>query len=493
MPSTIQTLDQHIPAWKKLGLKLKDAKDELTVAKGGQGAAGNKKRKLPIEDYAKQSVTPPSSARLAKKSKKSAPSSNKSTVTATQNTISSASVPREQTSSPSPLPKLSSRKNKSVSFAPQTKTEDADSTKDLYNTWLASHLTLDPSYDPSKTSNPALRSITSPSASDPAATVDLTSNDNNKKKREKSKSTTLTQPSNPTGTEPPTPNKATLDYLQTYHTNRAHWKFSKTRQTQLLRSLFPPPPKPTPIPASYFASLHAYLSGLQGQSARSRLRAQALAVREDDEKWVIEDMEAVESKERRKEEYMKEVERVKELLEGLEDEREDREKARSREWWQRVQRRRVAEVALWGVGERDEPDEEKRGREEGVVGSGAGLEPAAGGEGVKKTLGKNGKPKRKRKRRTTGVPDDESSSTSSSSSSEDEDNRKEEMEKGRVVMKAKRVDEDGETSSSGSSSASGSDSGSSDGDGSASESESGSSSHVGESGSGSDSGSDGGE
>ncbi len=491
MPSTVETVEKHVPAWKKLGLKLKNARDKpvIVCVNVGEAVPEENKRKLHIKDYAEQNTAPPLSARPSKKSKKSVSDSNKSTVTAAQNPSSPSSAPQKKGTSPSALQKEPPRKNKSVSFAPQAKTEDADSAKDLYNTWLTSQLASDPSFDPSKTGSPALKSITPTSVSDPTATV-TTSNQHPKKKRKKSKSTALSQPlkapSKPAPVEASSANRAILDYLQTYYTARAHWKFSKTRQTQLLRSFIPRPQKPSLIPPSHLPALHAYLSGLQGPSARSRLRAQALTVREEDEKWLNEDMEVVETKERRKAEYLREVERVKELLKGVEDDREEREKVGSKQFWERVQKRRVAEVVLWSVGEQGKPEEEKekgKGRnEEEITSSGARI--VEGGAGVKRPLGKNGKPKRKRKRRTTGVPDDEiSSSSSSSSSDDDEDSDKEEK---MVATKPTTTAGDIETSSSKSSS--GSDSESSDGGGSSgsSGSESGSGS-----GSGSESGSDG--
>lgn len=478
MPSTVST---HVPAWKKLGLTLKNAKDESAIVNVsvGQTLPENNKRKLPFKDDAEQTTILPPFANPAKKSKKSSSKLSKSTVTVTQDTTIVASAPQETSVSHLAPRKTPLSRTKSVSFAPQTKTEDADSTKDLYNSWLTTQLASDPSFDPSKTGSPALKSITPASVSDPTATATPISNKESKKKRKKSKSTLLSQtskaPSNSARAQSPTLNKATLEYLQAHHANRAEWKFSKIRQTHLLRSLFPPSQKPSLILSSHFPALHAYLSGLQGQSARSRLRAQALAIRDKDEKWLNDDMEAVESRERRKEEYMKEVERVKDLLKGVEDEREDREKVESKEWWEKVQRRRMAEAVLWSVGELDEPAEaearkEQRGKGQETTGNQA--RTIGGRTGEKRPVGKNGKQKRKRKRRTTGVPDDDSSSSSpsssSSSSSSDDDNSDQEE-----TSKGKATDKDSDTSSSEESSSSGSES-ENGGSGSGGESDSGS-------------------
>ena len=476
MPSAVSTAKKHVPAWKKLGLKLKNAKDEPAIVDGDQASPTNKKREIAIEDHSEQIAKALPSEKLIKKSKASASSSSKPAVTVVPNTASPAVAHPENPNSTSTPKKVSASKRKSVSFALHTKTEDADSNKDLYDNWLSSELTSDPSFDPSKIASPALKSITPSSVAEPTGNLERISTKTPKKRSKKSKSTTLVHPFKPSSdanpiAEPSNSNKATLDYLLTYYSNRPAWKFSKIRQTQLLRSLFPPPPRnpssattvtTSQIPSSHLPALHAYLSGLQGRSVRQRLRAQALAVREDDEKPLADaegDMEAVQSIEKRREEYLKEVERVKALLEGVEDQRAEQDMIRDTEWWDKVHRRRIAELVLWSVGEGDLPGEGNRTKEEATK---TNEGSAVGGQGVKRPLGKNGRPKRKRKRRTTGVPDDESSS-SSGSSSDSEDSKKGEGEK-RGVVAERAKPKDGGSSSSGSNSESNSENSSSDGE-----------------------------
>ena len=485
MPSTVETVEtvrRHIPAWKKLGLKLKNANDEAAYVNESQVSSENRVRKPPTEDQVEQALMTPSSTRPAKKSKTSSPDLKKSTSTADQkdNQLDSLPILQEKTALPLALQKAFISKRKSVSFTAQPKVEDGDSVKDLHNSWLVSQLASDPSFDPLKPGGTALKPITAVSSVNPTPNVTSASNTTSKKKRKKSKSTSLLKkskaPSITVSTVNQSSNKATLDYLKAYHTNRSNWKFSKARQTHLLRSLFPSAGTLQTIPSSHLPALQAYLSGLEGQSARSRLREQALTMREEDKKWLDEEMEAVESKERRREEYLKELERVKEALEREEDEREDLEKLENPQWRARMVRRKTAEVVLWSLGEKGSSEETKGVKDKTVTAKAIGAVAVPQVTGQKRPLGKNGKPKRKRKRRTTGVPDDEtSSSSSSSSSSSDDDSEEEKGKEGQVMVKTKVADKDGGASSSepgsGSDSATSSD-GSGSGSGSGSENES---------------------
>ncbi|KAI9658135.1 MAG: hypothetical protein M1831_003980 [Alyxoria varia] len=64
-----------------------------------------------------------------------------------------------------------------------------------------------------------------------------------------------------------------LNYLDSYYISRATWKFNKATQNQLLRDVFT-----DRIPKEYHPALFAYIQGLQGQAARDRLREEAMAV-----------------------------------------------------------------------------------------------------------------------------------------------------------------------------------------------------------------------
>ena len=84
------------------------------------------------------------------------------------------------------------------------------------------------------------------------------SNSKNDKKKQKI--------SNSANTEP-----QYLEYLTQFHTNRASWKFNKAQQINLLKNIF----NVSRIPKDYNEALKAYITGLQGDAARNRLREAA--------------------------------------------------------------------------------------------------------------------------------------------------------------------------------------------------------------------------
>jgi hypothetical protein len=65
-----------------------------------------------------------------------------------------------------------------------------------------------------------------------------------------------------------------LDYLTQFHTTPSEWKFSKNHQTTVLNNVF----NFFRIPASYDAALAAYITGLKGAAARERLGLQARSI-----------------------------------------------------------------------------------------------------------------------------------------------------------------------------------------------------------------------
>ena len=65
-----------------------------------------------------------------------------------------------------------------------------------------------------------------------------------------------------------------LQYLDCYYNRRSTWKFSKIHQTHVLKNIF----HIDHIPPVYDQALFAYVAGLQGQAARSRLKESAQAI-----------------------------------------------------------------------------------------------------------------------------------------------------------------------------------------------------------------------
>lgn len=450
--SEIDATKKHVPAWKKLGLKLKYAKAEPEAEMNGSEPTvqNEKKRKLVSDETT--SCTKTSSKKLKPKSSKISTSIERTAVT--------TSPPREashiEQSSLSPsksiapiTPAAPRPKRKSVTFTPETKTEDGDSIKHLYNTWLASHRAVDPTFDPfAKRANQALKSVVPPaitlpssSSAGPEQTVKT-----KKKKKSKSKSTLLNKqfeskpPKSTTQTSPASIAKddQIRTYIKTHHLSPSNWKFSKSRQNALLRSVF----SLSALPSSYDSALLSYLRGLQGDAAKSRVRKMALQVRADDEVWLKGLEPSEKDKETRRAEYEGAVKRVREMLKRNDELRD--EPLGDEELESRFRKRRRVEVVLWGIGEVEDNSSHPPPMAKDILQ--AKNMDAANGRTAKPnprtpiaTLGRNGKPMRKRKykNRYTDVPDDDddesslSPSSSSSSSSSEDDTRA-----GRVPRKA---------------------------------------------------------
>jgi len=481
---------KHVPAWKKLGLKLKFAKEEPDGVNEihSQATSNGKKRKNSADsEIAVETADAERLTRVPKKSKSK--HENESPCMIVNSDPSSVAQSDDKQSSPLAQQTTPSRKRKSVSFAPEAKTEDGEGVKQVYKKWVEEQIAIDPSFDPSSVSS-ALKPITPPSVRQSSPTSDsLTSasplkpearKSKKPKVRRKKKDKSTTKSSKPSSSSDSTKtDHPALLYLKTYHTDISNWKFSKPHQNHLLKHLF----SLTHIPSSHDPAIVSYLKGLKGTSARSRIRTEALTIREEDQKWLASEPEEGEKmdqetheqcKARRKRDYDAAVARMKAELKAKEDEREEQEwelYGEKQEWEQRVRKRRRAEVVLWGVGEEEEmvedvvalarsaifrpyvapPTIQSKGMGGVETISGTGIakgslgrkivfgddgpqtvnganevntaRPVEGKQSVNSTQGKR-KRKRKRKRRTTGVPDDDSSSESSSSSTDDSEEEK---------------------------------------------------------------------
>ena len=445
----LQPAAQHVPAWKRLGLKLKYAKDApgtTATLDTVHDAEPSKKRKF-VEREAIEAPELIAPTKKAKKPKKSDDDGRNGSVNGSdQKHDESAAINTTEVPSHSSFPigtppakTATLTKRKSVTFAPEAKTTDGDSTKDLYDRWLETQNTADANFDPKKAapaltihsplSKPERSNTPQPLSKEPD---DPTTKTKKKKKKRKSKSTTIkpnkpltSSSKNSSTTSAETPNgqpHPALQYLTAYHTSPNTWKFSKNHQTYLLKHLF----SLSTLPASYSPALRSYLSGLQGRSARQTIREAALKIREEDEMWLSEILakgrETEWEKKRRREEYEAAWKSEKETLEQLEDMREWEGGKKDFEW--RLKKRRRAEEVLRAVGEVETLiAAANKGSESKTTVNGnatAEVNQVTGGINVNGgPLKQPARKKRKRKRRTTGVPDDESSSSSSSSSDSD--------------------------------------------------------------------------
>ncbi|KAL8775080.1 MAG: hypothetical protein Q9209_000559 [Squamulea sp. 1 TL-2023] len=480
MPAAVEA---PIPAWRKLGLKLKNTQEQAAITP--YNAPTSPVKRKPQDDIERNPV---------KKAKKVAAPGNQ---TAQNATVQSSATPRK--------PAL----RKSVSFAAEAKTKDGESAKDLYNSWITSQKSSDPSFDPSFYNQDALKAVTVASidVTDPAPSrisTDPTIKDSQppsppkkkkkKKKRNKSKSTSLvdskstfsstTKPNIRTTTktslfDQPTTHPA-LIYLTTHHTSPTHWKFSKSRSSYLLRHLF----SLAHIPASYTPALESYLQGLRSQNALQSIRQRAQDIRKEDEEWLDdsknfqgwelhlnlpEEEEAAEKGAegeegekgsgevikmddpiKRKEVYLQALNQHKTMLRAREDAKQEAEKDRI--WAMKVTRRKRVEGVLKVLNEHvygnanGPPQDIKSPYDKPSTATGASVKNGitnGNGNGNAKgaangTKQQTGKGKRKRKRRTTGVPDDDSTSSSSSSSSSSSESEPHDDTE-RMSKRAKRI------------------------------------------------------
>ena len=364
---------EHIPAWKKIGLKLKYAKDELGENSVSKVIVTNsKKRKAPTESGFAINVATTDSP--TKKSKEPESTTGKALAIVNDN-AAIATPPNITTSTTSTVEPSTVKRRKSVAFTSETKTQDGESSQQLFQTWHANWVAEDPSFDPS-TISPALKVIAAKPADVTISPQELAkcsppsfpsiSAPKEKKPKKPKKKKIKARPLHPSQSTNNQAEHPALKYLTNYHISRETWKFSKPHQNHLLRHLF----SLSHIPFSYDPALLAYLRGLEGASARSRIRQQALGIRTEDAEWIaseptqahtMENETHEQCVERRRGEYEAAVARVKERLRVQEYEREEKEwemLGGRDEWEWKLKKRRRAEVVLWGVGEKEDKVQE---------------------------------------------------------------------------------------------------------------------------------------
>lgn len=78
-----------------------------------------------------------------------------------------------------------------------------------------------------------------------------------------------------------------IDYLHTYANDRENWKFNKSKQTDLIKNLW----NIYRVPPALDDVLKDYISGLQGQGARARIRGDAQKIIADDKRDILKGFE----------------------------------------------------------------------------------------------------------------------------------------------------------------------------------------------------------
>jgi WKF domain len=310
---------QRVPAWKKLGLRLKLTEEQPTQL--DDNTATNRKRP---RDEDSQNLPEAAGAKhnLRKRMRLDPPNTLPTKSNVTNVKVLSPSLRRD-----------SNGIRKTVSFTSDTKVEDGDSSKSLIADWAAQY--DQPSFSANLPKGPER-------AKEKPSKAKVT-------KSNKSKS-------RPTTKKP----HAALEYLTQFCDSRDTWKFRKNREVWILKHLF----SIDDIPPKYDISLSQYLRGLKPPSACSRIRQEAKEIiRKDCEQYLeytvssgskdgerkVEEVPAdMEDPERRRAYYEDSVRRYKRKLEQHLDEVAEEEL----NWVspERLAKRRRAEILLWATG-----------------------------------------------------------------------------------------------------------------------------------------------
>jgi hypothetical protein len=421
IPSTVNA-QTRIPAWKRLGLKLKS-----------QSTSEPESDSLKQIETSKRKTPDTTDERPTKKSKKS------------------KQLPVQSEEAPI-TPQLV--RKKSVTFTPETKAEDGDSIKQLFNSWVAEQKEQDPAFQLND-STPVFRT---PVPSKVEEEIDPSLDEKERKfkrvkKPKEDKAAGLKAKKQSKIVKPASSSsKPFLQYLRQYSESRDTWKFNKNHQTHLLKHIF----NLEVIPSDHAHFIYEYVRGLQG-GVRTRLRDTALEVKVKDEEGGVAgfpaNMGELDKRQREYDAAMKEYVATMTFAEAL-------------------PKIGYEEGVLLGLSDSAmENRVAKRIRAEEVLaelsrspdGGGVSKPDLKGDEDSEKRVrmnnGSSQKVARKRKQRTINLDSDESSSDDSSDSDESSDDS------------IAQNDQGDDTSSSSSSSSSGSDSEEESEDGSEEDSE----------------------
>ncbi|KAH0564899.1 hypothetical protein GP486_001715 [Trichoglossum hirsutum] len=254
----------YIPAWRRIGLKLKSEENEIAAhADGTTHAEKNGKRAKRTVGEAvfgdSRSIQP------SKRFKRSA------SATVLENPRTSSVI-----STNSPLSTTQPRKRKSVAFAPETKVEDGDSIKQLFKAWVAAQTDEDSAIQAEE----IVKDFTS---GVPYGEPGKRSKKGMQKFGELGRGAggraagQLPYPALATNN---THLHSAIAYLLDHHQSKGNWKFNKAKQSYLLKHLF----DFDKIPVVYNDALKGYIAGLQGQGARIRVREAAEKVKTEEAK-----------------------------------------------------------------------------------------------------------------------------------------------------------------------------------------------------------------
>jgi hypothetical protein len=302
-------MPERIPAWKRLGLKLKGAKETQggTIAPINGASTKEPKRYLPDAQSCAEPVT--KRRRLASDATESARSSG--SLNRTPNAFSTDQ---------------SAKLKKKVSFTAETKLEDGG--KELITEWKHD----DDAYYEQKAAD-----------NDAKETLRVASKAQNKSRK------SSTHPQKPSDTR----RKSTdaLEYLNSYCRSRHSWKFNKNREVWILRHIL----SSDDIPTSFNITLASYVHGLGSQQARLRLLNQCQealdkqAAEGPSEGEMGSDSGHLEDPTRRKAYHDDAIKRFKRSLEDHLDHEQRKADEDDPDYQRWLSRRKRAELLLWAV------------------------------------------------------------------------------------------------------------------------------------------------
>jgi hypothetical protein len=269
----------RIPAWKRLGLKLKS--DQLSTEQNAPS---------PVVPHSEVETPTVKRKRIAEAEETKPTKKVKKTDKIPLANAASTPIPIA-----GPITPMLNRQ-KSVTFTLETKTEDGDSMKQLFNAWVAQQKARDPSF----LANTSTRAFDASEPSHVEEQFDTTLGESERRvkrvrkaNKKGPKSFKITKSPNITSIRP------FLAYLREYHDSRETWKFNKNHQNHLLKHIF----DVKTIPSEYAHLLYEYVRGLQG-GVRTRLRDSAFAVKvKDQEDGVAGFPDSMGDKDKRQREY----------------------------------------------------------------------------------------------------------------------------------------------------------------------------------------------
>lgn len=277
MPAAIQQ-----PAWRRLGLKLKSATNSP----------------VPPTIEQPQEVETPSKKRTRAPEPELPVSSKKPKKTPVTSILKTAAAHPT-----GPLTPLLSRK-KSISFTPETKVDDGDSVKQLFNHWVAEQKAKDPDFL-FKATNQAFETPEPPKVEEQVDTSLPEPERRIKRvKQPKSKPAPAAKSKAKKAKQSKEIAKPDIDrpflvYLRQFCEAKDSWKFNKNHQNHLLKHAF----TLEVIPSDQIHFVYKYIRSLQGL-VRKRLRDSALKIKIEDQEAGAEGFPAnMGDSEKRQQEY----------------------------------------------------------------------------------------------------------------------------------------------------------------------------------------------